>query len=128
MLLAPERGGRRRRCRLQFVIEQEEGTGMAHSSLIKNTSHKWRLFKFAAAILSYRGRRGGECLWVSTKHSNEKVPPRQELEAQASRCSNRAQGYDMHIGGLRQKLSSRGASSPLPRPPRRQQPTPTPCS
>jgi hypothetical protein len=62
--------------------------------LIKTTSHKWRLFKFAAAILSYRGRRGGECLWVSTKQMKKwllaKNWRRRPLDAAI-------QGYDMHI-------------------------------
>jgi hypothetical protein len=39
---------------------------------IDSRSHKWRLFKLVAAIMCYRGRRGGECLVVcqtkSAKH------------------------------------------------------------
>jgi hypothetical protein len=47
---------------------------------LPSSSHKWRLFKLAAHIMSYRGRRGGECFTVSTEFPKKHLRAKNLIE------------------------------------------------
>lgn len=57
------------------VKEKQQVNPLAVRMFCKHlpSTHKWRLFKFVAHIMSYRGRRGGECLTTSLNFPNKHV-------------------------------------------------------